>query len=856
MRRRPPGSAASGDNAIQLTWSDALGATEYRIYRSTTSGSGYTQVATVTAPTTAYLDTGLQGGVTYYYAVTTYDGSLACESAFSSEASAKPTGPCDLAPTFSGISSATSSGDCAIDLSWSAATAICDGPVDYSVYRSATSGFTPSLGLGGTSYTDGSGLSSGTTYYYIVRATDQSNGQEDTNTVEQGSGPTGANADGTWSTGAEVGDPAMYTNGSWSISSALENSGTYSYYSGYSDNLCAYLRTPQLTLTAGQASTLAYWTAWDIENRFDGGVVEISTNGGSTWSTLTPTPGYPGSFQNSGDACGYPKNRPAYTGTGNLTFASYSVDLSAYDGEDVMIRWNFSTDGSVTYEGWYVDDITVTHVQVSGPCESTPSDVAYLTARSTSGQVKLEWLNPSDAFGPTRICRDDATYPNDPEACTTVVANKAGSTSEYDTYTDTTVDDGTKYYYTAFVNNGSGVFSGGVNAWAYPFDTSGKVKWSYSSAASSLAPTGVRPGAIGVGGTWAVSNDRLLHGMNPTAAGGDWPRTPPYSWVPMAMNGPAQARPPVVPTTAVPGASEVIFLGSEDGHAYAANARTGETLWQSSKLGNILFASPSGMFTDFGGSWDLLFIGSRDATADNVMYALDPADEGNIEHEFDNGGGASGIGIISSGATVDYANNRIYFASRGRAGGSQDTLWCLNVDETGFSKRWSVPLGDIDGAPVLFQGRLYVGTNTGTVSAVNPDTGVSYWTHAASGDGAVKGFVTPQAVPTFPRRLYFSTTTKLWSINDLGGTATSGWSVTTVPGPSIPLASHGEAVLFVGSSDGRLYQLNATTGAVQTSVMLGDGTATIGGPTFDVTNDMTYVGSESGAVYGVELPLQ
>jgi hypothetical protein len=39
-------------------------------------------------------------------------------------------------------------------------------------------------------------------------------------------------------------------------------------------------------------------------------------------------------------------------------------------------------------------------------------------------------------------------------------------------------------------------------------------------------------------------------------------------------------------------------------------------------------------------------------------------------------------------------------------------------------------------------------------------------------------------------------------------------------------------------------------------LVLGDGAAAIGSPARDNSNDMVYVGSESGAVYGVELPLQ
>jgi outer membrane protein assembly factor BamB len=629
--------------------------------------------------------------------------------------------------------------------------------------------------------------------------------------------------------------------------------------SDYSNNDHALAYPPAISVPAGSQNTrLDFYHRWWFETGYDGAYLRASLDG-TNWSYVDGTAILQGAYNDSSGSI------PWWSGNNSSSFTHTEVDLDVVcntltgdsDGcqnTTFYVGFVVYADSSVNEDGWFIDDVVVT-ADVPGSCPSTPSDVAYLTARSTTGQVKLEWVNPSEPYQSTRICRDGAGYPTNPEACATVVANVAGAADTYDSYLDNGVDDGTKYYYTAFVNNGSGVFSGGVTAWAYPFDSTGKVKWSYSSAASSLAPAGVWPGAIGVGGTWAVSNDRLLHGMNPTAAGGDWPRTSPYSWVPMAMNGPAQGRPPIGPTTAVTGSSEMVaFLGSEDGHAYAVNAHTGVTLWQSPPLGNILFASPSGMFTDYGGTWNLLFIGTRDATADNVMYALDPAN-GFEKYRFDYGGGANGMGIISSAATVDYANNRIYFASRRRAGGSQDTLWCLSFSGSGFTRLWSADFGDIDGAPVLYQGRLYMGNTSGIVYAVNPENGAEIWSYDASVDGAVKGFVTPQSEPTTPRRLYFSTTSRLWSIIDNGGSALPGWSTTTVPGPSIPLAPFGEDVLYAGSSDGWLYQLDAAAGAVLHSVQLGDGTATIGSPALDAKNSMAYVGSESGAVYGVALPL-
>ena len=81
-------------------------------------------------------------------------------------------------------------GDCVLTLSWSAAQPACAGPVTYNVYRSETPGFTPNTGnriatgVNTTTYDDGTAEYE-TTYYYIVRSVDESNGAEDDNTVER-----------------------------------------------------------------------------------------------------------------------------------------------------------------------------------------------------------------------------------------------------------------------------------------------------------------------------------------------------------------------------------------------------------------------------------------------------------------------------------------------------------------------------------------------------------------------------------------------------------------------------------------------------------------------------------------------
>ena len=386
----PTGLSATvpGDNEIDLAWSAGTPAGDtYSVYRTTGScpGSGYSLLASGLS-SASYSDTTVSGGTTYAYEVTAVDSTGGCESGASGCASGTATGACTAPPTFAGLSSVTNpaSATCELDLAWSAATPNCGSSVYYNVYRSTSSSFVPSAsnwiatGVVGTTYADNAGLTFNVPYYYVVRAVDVSNGVEDANSVAISGTPLGPVTDGTFAAGAESGDPAMYTGGSsgqWYLTTSMAHSGTSSYWSGYNNSECSYLVTPSLALTASKNSTLTYWTAWNIEDRYDGGVVEISTDGGATWTRLTPSPGYPGNIQATSDACGYATNTPRHSGTNSsyMTFAQYSVDLSAYNGSTVYIRWDLSTDYSVTGQGWFVDDVSITHVQTQGTCTTGAS---------------------------------------------------------------------------------------------------------------------------------------------------------------------------------------------------------------------------------------------------------------------------------------------------------------------------------------------------------------------------------------------------------------------------------------------------------------------------------------------------
>jgi hypothetical protein len=89
---------------------------------------------------------------------------------------------------------------------------------------------------------------------------------------------------------------------------------------------------------------------YDIENNYDGGNVKVSTDGGATWTLVTPAELYDATLYT------YAPCVPGEVGfTGHMSgFIRDCFDLSDYIGQEVMIGFFFGSDGSVTYPGWYI----------------------------------------------------------------------------------------------------------------------------------------------------------------------------------------------------------------------------------------------------------------------------------------------------------------------------------------------------------------------------------------------------------------------------------------------------------------------------------------------------------------------
>ncbi len=250
---------------------------------------------------------------------------------------------------------------------------IATDPAFTNIVHSAT-------GIVGTTYS-GATLNTGTTYRWRVRATngcgmsDYTTAFTFTTQAAPGDCSPGSTPRILYQTdfeGTVTGWTSSGTGNTWALGTNNPHSPTHNYHANDVSTVSDQrLVSPAVALPTGQDPlTLKFWNAQDLESSsggcYDGGIIEISTNGGSTWtqipdSAMPPTNQYSGvvssSFSNSLAGleawCGDP-----------APYANYIVDVSAYAGQNAQFRWRLGTDSSVSQPGWDLDDVMVQSCEV------------------------------------------------------------------------------------------------------------------------------------------------------------------------------------------------------------------------------------------------------------------------------------------------------------------------------------------------------------------------------------------------------------------------------------------------------------------------------------------------------------
>lgn len=151
-----------------------------------------------------------------------------------------------------------------------------------------------------------------------------------------------------------------------SIVPTQPHSGSYAMWSSREDESDTSF-TREFDLGGVESATLNYWAWWKIESDYDYAYVEVSADGGKTWKVI-PTPS--GTDANpAGSNMGW-----GYTGcsgggeTGEDCSAQWineQVDLSAYAGQKILVRFEYITDAALDYASLMLDDISIPEIDYS-----------------------------------------------------------------------------------------------------------------------------------------------------------------------------------------------------------------------------------------------------------------------------------------------------------------------------------------------------------------------------------------------------------------------------------------------------------------------------------------------------------
>ena len=200
--------------------------------------------------------------------------------------------------------------------------------------------------------------------------------------------------------------------------------------------------------------TLSFWHWYNTESSYDGCVVEISTNGGTSWSDIGAANiiqnGYTGSISTSfSNPLG---GRLAWTGNSNQ-FVETKINMAPYANQaNVKLRWRLGSDNGVSATGWNVDDITLEDI---AHVDMRTSLFDNLAARIFIADTTTIISSPASCTAPT-VNVPTLTQPACPTPATgTIVVNATGSgTLEY------SIDGGSNYQAS---NTFSGLAPGNYN---------------------------------------------------------------------------------------------------------------------------------------------------------------------------------------------------------------------------------------------------------------------------------------------------------------------------------------------------------------------------------------------------------
>ncbi|HEV2249066.1 MAG TPA: hypothetical protein VGT60_00975 [Candidatus Limnocylindria bacterium] len=172
------------------------------------------------------------------------------------------------------------------------------------------------------------------------------------------------------------------------------HSGRLSWWSDRVDGLDSTL-TRTVDLSSVTKATLSFWSWYDIEPAFDYAYVAVSTDGGQRWSTLK-TDATTADDPNGNNLGNGMTGKSG--GGAKPVWVKQSVDLGAYAGKKVLLRFEYVTDAALNFDGFALDDVTIPEIGFSDDAEADAGWTANGFIRS-SNVVKQRFIVQVIHFG-------------------------------------------------------------------------------------------------------------------------------------------------------------------------------------------------------------------------------------------------------------------------------------------------------------------------------------------------------------------------------------------------------------------------------------------------------------------------
>lgn len=159
----------------------------------------------------------------------------------------------------------------------------------------------------------------------------------------------------------------------------------------YNSNECSWIASREIDTTTipglGRLE-LTFQHAFDSYSTLDGGVIQVSADGGATWNVVTPIGGYGSTLSTNARNCIYGGSTPSpgYAGSEATSWTDVRASLASYDGDSIMIRYIFGSSASGEEFGWHIRNAALTKGAGNVPLTASSVDgLADLLAKADDG---------------------------------------------------------------------------------------------------------------------------------------------------------------------------------------------------------------------------------------------------------------------------------------------------------------------------------------------------------------------------------------------------------------------------------------------------------------------------------------